>query len=168
MSTSQPNHSHNLMAFSVAHSLQYEEVRILLYRPFLGSDTVEGFEREQSGLNGSVARHECFEAASSVCALLASCRRQYGLKRVHVQMVHVTLTAALILAYRCCTLGGRDARTAQELLLICMQALGEMGQTYRSASRALEVVTTLRNEWRSTACAAGRGKKRMAIDDDQL
>ena len=111
----------------------------------------------------SLARQKCFQAASAICNLLTTYRRHYGLKRAHIQMVHVIMTAALIHTYYCCLFAGKEGKGAQELLLTCMQALGEMGQTYRSASRALEMVTSLRNDWRIEVFM-GLGGKRPSED----
>jgi len=130
-------------------SLQYEAVVVLLYRPFITL-------RSQLDTNVSempspaVARTKCFNSASNVCALLAAYRRLYGLRRMHVLMVHVTLTAALIHVYCVCMVDGQDKRLAQNCLLICIQSLGELGQSYLGASRALEIINHMRVNWKKT------------------
>lgn len=128
--------------------LQHEETMILLCRPFLGLSEYEG-ENPPGAMSPEVSRQRCFAAASSICAFLSAYRRQYGLKRMHFHMVHIISTAALIHVYYTCIIGGPEGKSAQDMLLVCMQALGEMGQTYRSASRALEVISQVRNDWRS-------------------
>lgn len=41
----------------------------------------------------------------------------------------------------------KEEPLSQGFLLTCLQSLGEMGQTYRVALRALEVIISLRNDW---------------------
>lgn len=76
-------------------------------------------------------------------------------------MVHVTMTAALIHIFQLCVIPGPngDTKEAQQDLLTCIQALGEMGQTYKSASRALDVVTALRQSWQDDGFASDRFKR---------
>ena len=76
-------------------------------------------------------------------------------------MVHAAMTAALIHAFQLCTTsnGTVENSKAQASFLTCIQALGEMGQTFKSASRALDVVTSLRQSWRDDASAGDRFKR---------
>jgi len=76
-------------------------------------------------------------------------------------MVHVTMTASLIHVFQLCVspAGSAESKEAQHYFLTCIQALGEMGQTYKSASRALDVVTSLRQNWQHDAFAGDRFKK---------
>lgn len=97
------------------------------------------------------AREACFHAASNVIRILTSYRQQYGLKRAHVHVIQVITTAAIMHTYFYTLYRPQEGNTAQESLVICLQALGEMGQTYRSASRALEAVASLKDSWRSRA-----------------
>lgn len=142
-------------------SLQYEEAIILLFRPFLSPSDVR-MAYKSPELSPAVAKRNCFQAASNICNILTVYRRHYGLKRAHLQMVHVVMTAALIHTYFCSVFSGQDGKGAQEFLLTCLQALGEMGQTYRSASRALEVITSLRSNWRNESIL-GTGTKRRYV-----
>jgi hypothetical protein len=140
----------------VSNSLQYHEIIILLYRPFLGHSDPQASDAS-SRFTPFIARQSCFQAASDICNILTVYRRYYGLRRVHIQMVHVVMTAALIHSYFDSGFAGKDEPRAQEFLLNCLQALGEMGQTYRTALRALEVVVALRNSWRNEATPLKQG-----------
>ena len=64
-------------------------------------------------------------------------------------MVQNVFTAGLMHVYHGCFFTGSEGKEAQGHLLTCMQALGEMGQTFRSASRALEIITSLRHDWQN-------------------
>jgi hypothetical protein len=105
------------------------------------------------------ARESCTESATQICQLLTMYRQAYGLQRIYIQITHVAMTASLIHIYNCCNISGVQGKRAQELLLICIQALAEMGQMYRTSSRALEVVTSLRRDWQ-TETFTSMGKKR--------
>ena len=142
--------------------LIYHESIILLHRPLMTpSDplSVPGLTSDRESAAFSLAR--CIESAHKICQILVHYRNRYGLKRLHHQMVHAAMTAALIHAFQLCTtsLGTPENKTAQSSFLTCIQALGEMGQTFKSASRALEVVTSLRQAWRDDASAGDRFKR---------
>ncbi|KAL1619749.1 hypothetical protein SLS56_009950 [Neofusicoccum ribis] len=62
-----------------------------------------------------------------------------------------------------CTGGVDESQMAHDDLEICCQALLDMCQCYRSATRALEVVILLKTEWRKLAArwpdTAGSGRR---------
>jgi hypothetical protein len=109
----------------------------------------------------SSSYQKCVTSAQQVCRLLILLRKRYGLRRLHHQMVHVTMTASLIHIFQLCLfpVAGRERSEAQADFLTCIQALGEMGQTYKSASRALDVVTSLRQSWQDDGFAGDRFKR---------
>lgn len=76
-------------------------------------------------------------------------------------MVHVSMTASLIHIFQLCMFptASRESKDAQSDFLTCIQALGEMGQTYKSASRALDVVTSLRQSWQHDNFVGDRFKR---------
>jgi hypothetical protein len=131
-------------------SLLYHETIILLNRPFLGHSEPQG-SRTSPGLTPSTAQRNCFHAASDIYKILTVYRRQYGLRRAHVHMVHVVMSAALIHSYFCSRFVEKEEPLSQGFLLTCLQSLGEMGQTYRVALRALEIIISLRNNWQNDA-----------------
>lgn len=142
--------------------LIFHESIILLHRPLMTPSepsSPPGLASDRESAAFSLGR--CIESAHSICSILIYYRNRYGLKRLHHQMVHATMTAALIHAFQLCTtaFGAPENKTAQSSFLTCIQALGEMGQTFNSASRALEVVTSLRQSWRDDASAGDRFKR---------
>lgn len=62
-------------------------------------------------------------------------------------MVHIVFTAALILAYIDCTKTSDPGDEVASQLQICTQALGDMSQSYKSASRALEAIMVAKSRW---------------------
>jgi hypothetical protein len=131
-------------------SLQYHEAVILLHRPFVFRGTGRPYA-SMCSTTPTNAQEICTEAASEICRLIIMYRRKYSLRRIHIQMVHVVMTAGLIHVYNCCFATGKEAKSAQEHLFTCVQALGEMGQTFNSSSRGLEIMTSLRHEWQNTS-----------------
>ena len=142
--------------------LIYHECIILLHRPFITpveSASAQGIKSDKQTAELSLSK--CVASANEICAIMVHYRDRYGLKRLHHQMVHAAMTAALIHAYQLCTAanGSDENKKAQASFLTCIQALGEMGQTFKSASRALEVVTSLQQSWRDDTAAGDRFKR---------
>ncbi|EXJ84397.1 hypothetical protein A1O3_05064 [Capronia epimyces CBS 606.96] len=138
--------------------LGYHECIILLHRPLM---TAEDITREAVSEASSSSLRKCINSAEEICRILVVFRKVYGLRRPHHHMVHVTMTAALIHIFQLCVWPGGSIpnKEAQKNLLTCIQSLGEMGQTYKSASRALDVVTSLRQTWQEDPFAGDRFKR---------
>jgi hypothetical protein len=69
------------------------------------------------------------------------------------------MTACIIHAHDRCLYSDERGRSAQEQLLIGIQALGEMGQAFESSTRSLEVILSLKREWQFRRVATNdRGK----------
>ncbi|EHY53079.1 hypothetical protein HRR83_006080 [Exophiala dermatitidis] len=138
--------------------MSYHECIILLHRPLMSSKDIRT-DMVPTPANSSLQK--CVKSAEEICRILVMFRKMYGLRRPHHHMVHVTMTAALIHIFQLCawSAGTEQNKEAQTNLLTCIQALGEMGQTYKSASRALDVVTSLRQSWQNDAFAGDRFKK---------
>lgn len=100
-------------------------------------------------------------SAQQICRILAFYQRRYTLKRPQHHIVHVALTASLVHVYRVSVSAPDkpEGVDAQKCFLTCIQALAEMGQSYASASRALEVVTSLRHTWSKDATGASQFKR---------
>lgn len=134
--------------------LSYYECIILLHRPLITPEDIVA-------LNMDTSLKRCIESAEEICRILILFRKTYGLRRPHHHMCHVTMTAALVHIFCLCV--GDDHKEnkekAQRHFLTCIQALGEMGQTYKSASRGLDVITSLRQTWQDDAFAGDRFKR---------
>lgn len=141
--------------------LIYHESVILLHRPLITPVDAAGDGLAVNEEAAAISLDKCLESADKICAIVVLYRNRYGLKRLHHQMVHATMTAALIHVFQLCVLpaGSAGNKKAQASFLICIQALGEMGQTFKSASRALDVITSLRQSWRDDATAGDRFKR---------
>lgn len=140
--------------------LSFHECIILLHRPLITPEDVTSDPGLLPGDRVSSLR-KCVDSADEICSILVLFRKIYGLRRPHHLMVHITMTASLIHIFQLSVtpLGSSENKTAQRNFLTCIQALGEMGQTYKSASRALDVVTSLRQSWQDDAFAGDRFKR---------
>ncbi|KAL6240211.1 hypothetical protein RBB50_012898 [Rhinocladiella similis] len=148
--------------------LIFNKCIVLLHRSLItAADT---FRMPTSPFSGATAAslQKCVQAAQEICRLLVLFRRRYGLRRPHHQMVHVTMTASLIPIFQLCIsdTSTPENKEAQQYFLACIQAFGEMVQTYKSASRALDVVTSLRQNWQHNFqhnCFAGDRFKQVRL-----
>lgn len=122
--------------------MQYHAIRILLNRPFVGDITNQGVMSNMS----LEARHACSTSATAISDLLRIFRRQLSWRYMHLKSVHNTTVAGLMHVYDSCTYSGLRGKQAQEGLNICVQALAEMSQTFKSSMRGYEVIAAIRRE----------------------
>ncbi|KAI1622637.1 hypothetical protein EDD37DRAFT_611051 [Exophiala viscosa] len=123
--------------------IQYHAVIILLHRPFV-SDMASPRAQSEATLD---ACQTCTRSAVAITRLLRIFRRRQSWRYVHLQSVHNTTIAGVVHAYDTCMFPGERGRQAQEGLSICVQALGEMAQSFKSAMRGYEVISAVRREW---------------------
>ncbi|CAI7677390.1 unnamed protein product [Penicillium discolor] len=124
--------------------MQFHAVRIIIDQPFAFQVPGLGGLTEE---NITHSRECCHDAALSITKLLQAIRRHFSLRRVNIQTVHLIFTAMLVhtqSAFLSPDFQMRD--TARRQLEICSQALGEIGQAYKNALRALEVITSIKSE----------------------
>lgn len=141
--------------------MQYYELVILTNRPLLldalsGSNDIQK-QRQQ------LAHTLCVDAAGSITNLVQIYRRHYKSRQTNLQVVHIVFTAALILVYVSCSPTRAAADKALLHLQVCTQALGELSQSFRSASRALEVVMVFKSRWHAQARAQSRSKRQRPV-----
>ncbi|KIW84801.1 hypothetical protein Z517_00189 [Fonsecaea pedrosoi CBS 271.37] len=91
----------------------------------------------------------CTTSATQICKLTILFRQLFTLRHAHAETTHILVTAGLIHAYNCCIFSGSKCQEAQKLLLICIQALSDMGQMFVSANRGLEVLLSLKRKWQN-------------------
>lgn len=124
--------------------MQFHAVMIIVDQPFAFLP---------AGLNGLTAqdirnsRESCHDAAWSITQLIQVFRRHFTLRRINVQAVHLVFTAMLVHVHNAfLSVDYRIRDTARRQLEICSQALGEIGQAYKNALRALEVITSIKTD----------------------
>jgi len=112
---------------------------IFLYRPFISESDDDALQASQI----------CSNSAREICRLLGLYRRHYSLSRINLHAVAVTMTAGIVHAYDCCVFSGSRGKMAEQNLLDCIKALGEMAQSFNSAVRGIEVITSRRRVWQT-------------------
>jgi hypothetical protein len=117
----------------------YHQTMIFLYRPFISESDDVALPASQT----------CSNSAREICRLLGLYRRHYALSRINMHAVAVTMTAGIVHAYDSCVFSGNRGKIAEQNLLECINALGEMGQSFNSAVRGIEVITSRRRMWRA-------------------
>ena len=125
--------------------IQYHAAVILLHRPFVSEPTSPSAFRDQP-LNASQI---CSHSASEISRLLIMFRSRFSWRYVHLQAVHNATIAGVVHAYDACIFPGERGKRAQEDLNVCIQALGEMAQSFKSSTRGYEVIAAVRREWQN-------------------
>lgn len=93
------------------------------------------------------SRLKCTQAANAINSLVRSHRRLYTLKRINLQAVYLIFAAAMIhLSNAIHPQGSRANSSKWNELDNCCQALCEIGSTFRTSSRALEIVLHFKAE----------------------
>ncbi|KAH8802561.1 fungal-specific transcription factor domain-containing protein [Xylogone sp. PMI_703] len=137
--------------------MQFHAISILLHRPlFSRGDRKIDKDNKQFP---SHARSLCISAAQSIVRLLRLYRKHHTLQRCNVQIVHLIFTASLICVYNAYSSIGVDAANALDDLQFCCQALGEIGKSYRNATRALEVIICIKSDWFRKASRSSKFKR---------
>ncbi|KAH7127308.1 fungal-specific transcription factor domain-containing protein [Dactylonectria macrodidyma] len=134
--------------------MQFYATIILLHRPYLSNQL-----KQRADMLGSLADREalrnvavdCVSAAHQISEILRCYQRQHSLRRTNIQIVHIILTAALIFLHAICTREYTESRVSLRDLQFCCHALGEIGQCYGNATRALEVIILVKSEWQRMA-----------------
>lgn len=139
--------------------MQYHCIMILVNRPFF---TAAKSTLTLSASDVASCRSTCRGAAQSIARLLRIFDRLYTLRRINVQAVHLIFTASLIHVYDACSCPSFDVSdTATADLEICSYSLREMGQQFKNAIRALEVIIYLKGELLKRSRASNKRPKSL-------
>ncbi|KAH6869050.1 fungal-specific transcription factor domain-containing protein [Thelonectria olida] len=136
--------------------MQFYATLILLYRPYLSSKLARCTESANSPDDMAAlqeAANDCVSAAHQIAELLRCYQRQHSLRRTNIQIVHIIFTASLVFIHNICTRPYSESRASLHDLQLCCHSLGEIGQCYGNATRALEVIILVKCEWQRIAVA---------------
>jgi hypothetical protein len=129
-------------------SMHYALLVITLHRPFCSRNYIQ--PRPLVGRGPQHARQMCLQSAVDIAKLLLGYKRQYTLRKVNNQVVHIAFTAALILVYA--TVSGIASQSGENLeihLDTCCEALSDLGEAFGSANRALDVLLAAKRSWQT-------------------
>jgi hypothetical protein len=144
--------------------MQYHAVMILLHRPFV-TDVSSPSALSEVTLD---ACQMCTRSAVAISRLLRIFRRRQSWRYVHLQSVHNTTIAGVVHAYDTCMFPGERGRQAQEGLSVCVQALGEMAQSFKSSMRGYEVIAAVRREWQARRWKQAGSKRPRGMSSQLL
>ncbi|ORY69026.1 fungal-specific transcription factor domain-containing protein [Pseudomassariella vexata] len=136
--------------------MQFYATLISLYRPYLSSNLVASGETLSSAEDRAAIRQAasgCVSAAHQMAETLRCYRRQHSLRQSNIQMVHIIFTASLVYIYDVCTRTSLESQSSLNDLQLCCHSLGEIGQCYGNATRALEVIILVKSEWQRLSTA---------------
>ncbi|KIW94685.1 uncharacterized protein Z519_04662 [Cladophialophora bantiana CBS 173.52] len=134
----------------------YHQILIILNRPFVVH------ESDSEIFAGEI----CTKSAGIICQLLQVFKANYGLRYINVQAVASTVTAGVVHAYDSCIYSGPKGKAAQHNFVVCIQALAEIGQSFRSSIHGLEVITSLRRAWQHQMFKETRAKRRWRTSSE--
>ncbi|KAG4443185.1 hypothetical protein IFR05_001327 [Cadophora sp. M221] len=137
--------------------MQFYAVSILLHRPFFSRSVKSTESMSQPSMDDP--RLICISAAKSIVQLLRFYKRQHTLSRTNVHIVHLIFTASLICVYNACVTQGAAAMNSLDDLQFCCKALGEIGECYQNAMRALEVIICIKRKWFAKSRDMSRTKR---------
>jgi hypothetical protein len=152
--------------------MQYYAALIFLFRPYfsrdmLDPDSLDPEGRRTRAFQGQVpatVRADCISAAHNMTEMLRCFRKQHSLRYTNIQIVHLIFTASLVHIYNACTPHDSNSysQAALDDLQFCCQSLGEIGQTYGNATRALEVIILVKREWQRMAAVRRSAKRSIS------
>ncbi|KAF2484935.1 fungal-specific transcription factor domain-containing protein [Neohortaea acidophila] len=141
------------LPFVVILHLLFHEGIIFLHRPFLA-------DARPIFAGNMTASQLCSNAAVEICRLLETSKAKYPLKYLNGSAVRIVIAAGTIHAYDSVVYSGPRGKQAQGHFLSAVRLLGELGTTFNSATRGLEIITSLRSEWQARRFQQSKGKRK--------
>lgn len=106
----------------------------------------------QRGPSADHARKMCMDSASAVARLLRLYEERYTFRRINIQAVAITFSAALLLVFSTVFHYQRDRE--DEILAdlsVCFRALDELAPSWDTAKRARDFLIRLQRHWERQA-----------------
>ncbi|KAH7116383.1 hypothetical protein EDB81DRAFT_767405 [Dactylonectria macrodidyma] len=139
------DHSTPCLPHMLMMHMQYHQAMIYAHRPYMSKSYLQ--PQPPQGPGARHARQMCIESASSIAQLLCSYEARYSLRRMNIQAVAITFSAALPLLFT--TISHQISRENEMFghLGTCFRALDELGSTWESAKRARDFIARLQRHW---------------------
>ncbi|KAF2012999.1 hypothetical protein BU24DRAFT_494892 [Aaosphaeria arxii CBS 175.79] len=130
--------------------MQYHQNLIHAHRPWMSKSYVQ--PSPPQGPGHSHARQVCVSSAVAIAKLLSLYESHWTLRRMNIQGVSITCSAALLLTFAGISrYQGHSTETTAMHLSVCFRALDEFGPSWESAKRAREYLVRLQREWKNRA-----------------
>ncbi|KAJ9150758.1 Fungal specific transcription factor [Pleurostoma richardsiae] len=130
--------------------MQYYQSLIYAHRPWMSKSYIQ--PNPPRGPGASHARKMCMDSASTIAQLLRLYEERYTLRRINIQAVAITFSAALLLVFATVAHYQRDRE--DEILAdlsVCFRALDELAPSWDTAKRARDFLTRLQRHWQRQA-----------------
>ncbi|KAK2594020.1 hypothetical protein QQS21_008282 [Conoideocrella luteorostrata] len=147
--------------------MSFHQNIIYIHRPWMSKGSNTGQAYLNVGHDPEHARVMCLEAAISIGKLLQMYETRYGLRRMHIQAVGITCSAALLLIFAvvinsgdtgdvdATAINGSHSKSLKQTsvqqaalyLSVCFNALDEFGFAWESAKKARHFLDLLQKRW---------------------
>ncbi|KAI1125795.1 fungal-specific transcription factor domain-containing protein [Nemania abortiva] len=134
--------------------MQYHQIMIYAHRPWMSSS----YSQAEPFL--ADARRQCIDSAVAIAELLRIYESQYTFRRINVQAVGMTCSAALLLIFALVT--GYQQPEGKKLkvhLIVCFRALEEFGQAWENAKRNRDFLVLLQRNWESRSRLPNKNRR---------
>ncbi|KAI0905171.1 fungal-specific transcription factor domain-containing protein [Ustulina deusta] len=129
--------------------MQYHQIMLYAHRPWMSRSYT------QSNLFFTDARRQCIDSAVAIAELLKIYESQYAFRRINVQAVGMTCSAALLLIFAVVTgYQGPDGKQLKPYLSICFRAMEQFSLAWENAKRSLNFLILVRRKWETGSRAA--------------
>ncbi|KAI9930103.1 hypothetical protein ASPWEDRAFT_147700 [Aspergillus wentii DTO 134E9] len=132
--------------------MQYHQDIIHAHRPWMSKNYIQ--PQPPQGPGHTHAQRMCIDSAIAIAKLLHLYEARYGFRRIHIQAVSITCSAALILLFASVFHkqpngdGDEDSELSMSRnLTVCFRALDEFGCSWESTKRARDFLLILQRRW---------------------
>ncbi|KAJ0106945.1 hypothetical protein J7T55_011040 [Diaporthe amygdali] len=139
--------------------MQFYQSLIYAHRPWMSR--TQSQPQQAKGPDADQARKVCMDSASAIAQLLRLYEERWTLRRINIQAVAITFSAALLLVFA--TVSHYQREREDEILAdlsACLRALDELAPSWDTARRARDFLIRLQRHWerqaRSSSKALGR------------
>lgn len=139
-------------------SMQYSKFQIYIHRPYISKHGIQPYP--PVGPGHIHARNTAIEHAVRISRLLCKYKSLYSLQYINIEAISITFSAALILVFA--TVSEFDGPTDADLRLHlsqCCKALAELGKTFQSSTRTLDVLLSIKRVWQAKLLASAGSKR---------
>lgn len=134
--------------------MEYYHILLFAHRPLISEDRTSTGSRHKNLPQQS--RTACLEAASTISKLVRVYEDNFTLQHINIQAVSIIFSAALFLVFAHITTSHcHDQRAIATHLETCSQALAKIGAYFENASHSLDLLLTIKREWKARLVTSG-------------
>ncbi|KAJ5380245.1 fungal-specific transcription factor domain-containing protein [Penicillium cataractarum] len=146
--------------------MHYHQAIIHAHRPWISKSSIQ--PQPAQGPGHTHARKMCVESATAIAKLLHLYELRYTFRRMNIQAVAITCSAALMLIFA--TILNRNSNHDHETvahLSLCFRALEEFGFSWESAKRAQSFLLHMQGLWEAKVRPYRSAKRAMPEAQDK-